>query len=533
MKIHKILISLFTAVILCSCEKADDGDKLPDGIKSDLNFHTLEIVDVSYNSASLSVKHDGTSDDTWYGFVTDKIGTKDAVLIADKITELTTNGGLKKLDRRPSARIELTDLQAAKNYKYIVFAITADGVLYGASRSIQFKTEESAFLLTQCDDWSVAYAGRDALKNEEQYTVDFEAAGAPRCHIGFVPKWMVEYYEEDEKVMAEIEEFGGLRLQIGEQVFMFSIIDYLVWEELYEYWGYYEGDDEYFANDTFGETSGFNVPRQESGEYYAVAIGFKDGEPTFTYSVDEITIEKEIPSEEYNNWIGKWTLTGANTHMSYTLEFKENDPNFSYYVYGWECGESLHDKTCTENCTEHQLFMDFSEYELGIPFYFDALTGNFFIKSSILGGQSINQEDEDGNEYYQYWGLFGYTTHDNERVSILTPEDNIASAAQPVDSQTILNGLSSVTYKYGETENDVEKVNFTYGYLGYISYDTKNYNVIPYNIPVELPATMVKNAVDPVVNTIRKGDSSMRKEMAAKSFRNIKANDYKKLKIAR
>ena len=78
MKIHKILISLFTAVILCSCEKAEDGDKLPDGIKSDLNFHTLEIVDVSYNSASLSVKHDGTSDDTWYGFVTDNIKKTDA-----------------------------------------------------------------------------------------------------------------------------------------------------------------------------------------------------------------------------------------------------------------------------------------------------------------------------------------------------------------------------------------------------------------------------------------------------------------------
>ena len=50
MKIQKILTSLFAAVaILCSCEKEQEGLQLPGEIKTDLKFHTLEVVDISYN----------------------------------------------------------------------------------------------------------------------------------------------------------------------------------------------------------------------------------------------------------------------------------------------------------------------------------------------------------------------------------------------------------------------------------------------------------------------------------------------------
>ena len=523
MKIQKILTSLFAAAaILCSCEKEQEGLQLPGEIKTDLKFHTLEVVDISYNSATLSVKHDGTSSDTWYGFVSGNPGKSDAILIADKISEIIANGDIKKLNKRTSARVELTDLEPAKKYKYIVFAITPDGQIYGKSASVTFTTEESAFLLTQCDDWSITREGRSE-KNEETYSIVFNKANAPRCHVGFIPKWMVEYYEGMPEIQAELEQFGGLRVNIGEQVFLFSIIDYLVFEELYEYWGYYEEDESYFANETFSESYTFSSPRQESGDYYAVCIGFDDGQPTYTYSVNDVTIEKEQPSESYNKWIGTWTITGAN-NISYNLKFEENDPNFSFYVYGWECSESVHNKECPENCTEHTLYTDFSTYKLGIPFYFNALNGEMSIKSTILGGEEVS-----GN--MMYWGMFGYTKHEGETVSILTPEDNVASAAVAVDTLTTLNGLESVTYKYGADGSMVEEVKFTYSSLGYVQYDEQTYTPMPWNLPIELPAIMVKNE-DVATASMNNNTTSLkaiRQANAIKSYTSIQKADYSRL----
>ena len=73
MKIQKFLTTLVAAaVLMVSCEKAPEGLQLPANVKTDLNF-TLSITEVTYNSAQISVKHDGTTNDTWYGFLTDAV----------------------------------------------------------------------------------------------------------------------------------------------------------------------------------------------------------------------------------------------------------------------------------------------------------------------------------------------------------------------------------------------------------------------------------------------------------------------------
>ena len=523
MKIQKILTSIIAAAaIVCSCEKAPEGGTdMPSNIKSDLTF-TLSITEISYNYVQLSVKHNGTTNDTWYGFLTDQPSGKDASLIAAKIAEIKKDGQIQGLEKRTSKRVEFNDLEAATKYRYIVFAITPDGQLYGNMASIDIETPEG-FLLKKVEDWSVAYEGRNAGTNMETYSVVFNKNGAARCHVGFIPKWMVEYYEALPEIQEEIAGHGGLRIDIGEQTFLFTVLDYLVFEELFEYWGYYDEDANYFNQETFKESSTFELPRQESGDYYAVAIGFADCYPTFTYSVDEITIAKETASADYSSWLGTWTLTGSN-NISYNLKFVENDPNYSFYVYGWECSESVHDKNCPENCTEHTLYSDFSTYELGIPFYFNALNGEMLITSKILGGEVTSANT------VMYWGMFGYTEYEGETVSILTPEDNIASAALATDSQTTLNGLDAVTYKYGADGKTVEEVNFTYSSLGYVSYDEKTYTPAPWNVPIELPATMVKTAdATPVAASKTTSSKAIRKANATNSYNSIKKADYSKL----
>ena len=522
MKIQKFLTTLVAAAaVICSCESAIDTPQLPGNVKTDIAF-TLSVTDLSYDSAQISVKHDGSTDDTWYGFLTDQTDKNIAVLIASKVAELQAKGGnIEGLESRTSKRINLKDLEASTKYRYIVFAIAPNGLLYGNMESIEFETTKG-FLLQIVEDWTVRYENRDAATNQETYSVEFKKNNAPRCHIGFIPKWLVEAYESEEGVQDELASYGGLRLNIGGKVYLFSVLDYLVFEELYTYWGYYDGDSGYFNQETFGESTTFRLPRQASGDYYVVAIGFEDTVPTFTYSVNEVTITKETASEDYNNWLGTWTLKGAND-LSYTLTFEENDPNFSYYVYGWECGSSLHTDKCTEECKEHLLFTDFSEYKLGIPFYFDALKGSMFIQSMLLGAEASADQT-----YYVNWGMFGYTMHEGKRTAILLEDEIVAEAVKPIDGKTSLVGLPSTTYNIDASGNTTE-VDFTYNALSYVMYDDKSYSAQPWNVPVELPAELEKTASQPASSMAKNARESYRKESAIKSFNSIKNADYSKL----
>lgn len=523
MKIQRFITSLVAlAAIICSCQTEQDTQTLPSNAKTDIEF-TLSITDLSYDSAQVSVKHNGTTNDTWYGFLTEDTEKNVAVLIASKVAELQANGGdIEGLETRTTKRINLKNLEASTKYKYIAFAIAPNGLLYGKVEAIEFETTKG-FLLQTVEDWSVRYENRNTETNEETYTVEFKKNNTPRCHVGFIPKWLVEAYEKEEGIQEELAAYGGLRLNIGGKIYLFSILDYLVFEELYTFWGYYDEDSNYFNQETFSEGMTFRLPRQTSGTYYAVAIGFVDNQtPTFTYSVNEITIAKETASEDYNNWLGTWTLKGAN-NLTYTLEFKENDPNFSYYVYGWECGSSVHTDKCTEECNEHMLFTDFTSYELGIPFYYDALKGSMFIQSMLLGAEASSDQT-----YYINWGMYGFTIYDEKTTSILLDDEKIAEADKPVDAKTTLVGLPSTTYNIDASGN-ITEVDFTYSSLGYVMYDEKTYTAQPWNIRLELPASLEKAAAQPAANMIQTAGDSHKKESAIKSFNKIKKADYSKL----
>lgn len=514
-KLFYLASIIVAAALAVSCEPEPQGG---DDITSTNFSFSLRVTEVGVDYAKINVKHDGPEDVTWYGFVAeDTKSTND--LIMEKYTEFMKAGTVKELKKTKNRTVTEDKLKSNTKYKYIVFAITEDAKLYDAvePKSVEFTTV--GFLLSQTDDWKFARLGRE--QNQEKYSVEF-GANATRCHIAFIEKWMVDYYESLDEIKEELDTYGGLRLQIGEDVYLFSILDYLVWEELYEYWGYYDIDKNFFEQETFNASAEFLVPRQESGDYYVVAIGFtNNGEPTLEYSSTLITIQKETASQEYSNWLGEWNITGAND-ITYKLRFEENDPNYSFYVYGWECGNSVHNKACTAECTEHMLYTDFTEYELGIPFYFDALNGETIIKSKLIGAEELT-------EGYMYWGLYGYTDYQEQLVTILSDEDKIASAAQAVDGKSTLNGLDSVTYNYDSEGNETE-VKFTYNSFGYVMYDDKTFTPQPWNIPMDLPATLVKVEDTPKAASFnaKKARASKKEALARKSYTSIKNADYRR-----
>ena len=171
----------------------------------------------------------------------------------------------------------------------------------------------------------------------------------------------------------------------------------------------------------------------------------------------------------------------------------------------------------------YQLHFDFSEFQLGIPFYYNALNGSMNIKSMLLGAEPSSDQS-----YYINWGMFGYTLYEGNTTSILLEDEIIAEAAKPVGSKTTLVGLPSTTYNIDSAGN-ITEVNFTYSSLGYTMYDDKTYTAQPWNLPVDLPATIERAAAQPASAMVKATDLKNKKESAAKSFHNIKKSDYSKL----
>ena len=128
--------------------------------------------------------------------------------------------------------------------------------------------------------------------------------------------------------------------------------------------------------------------------------------------------------------------------------------------------------------------------------------------------------------------MFGYTEYEGNTISILTQDDKIASAAQPTDTTATLNGLASTTYNIDESGN-VTDVNFTYKSLGYVMYDDKTYTPSPWNLPLELPATLVKvrdtAAEEPVTPVMSSSLNSARRKSAVNSYTSIKKANYSRL----
>ena len=128
--------------------------------------------------------------------------------------------------------------------------------------------------------------------------------------------------------------------------------------------------------------------------------------------------------------------------------------------------------------------------------------------------------------------MFGYTEYEGNTISILTRDDKIASAAQPADTTAILNGMASTTYNVDGSGN-ITDVNFTYTSLGYVMYDDKTYTPSPWNLPLELPATLIKvkdtAGEEPVTPVLSSSLNNTRRTSAVNSYKGIKKADYSRL----
>ena len=120
---------LAAALSFAACEEKPVTPPEPEEpeveLNQDLEF-TLEVTEVEATQAKIKVSHNGTSADTWYGFVTDEVSKKEGTLIAEEGQALLATVKVSGLKKQTSANVTLKNLNPQTDYKYVVFRLSAE-----------------------------------------------------------------------------------------------------------------------------------------------------------------------------------------------------------------------------------------------------------------------------------------------------------------------------------------------------------------------------------------------------------------------
>ena len=142
---HKYLFStaLLPALMLGGCNDPFSTKNFPDF--SEVQF-TVTAANETSNGAYINIAHDGTSHDTYCGFITTDCSTGLDAVVNQKIKELNDN----KVDLFTEVKTGtvrtavLTGLESGTAYRYVVFGLNTDGTTYGKAGDCLFSTLKGA-----------------------------------------------------------------------------------------------------------------------------------------------------------------------------------------------------------------------------------------------------------------------------------------------------------------------------------------------------------------------------------------------------
>lgn len=461
------LFAAAAALFCCTTPDNGEGGKTPTDptLNQDLEF-TLEVSETDASSAKIRVEHNGERSDTWYYFVTTESNIDKAIL--DEVEKVMEDGDIT-LQKSTGKNVTVKDLEAKTTYTFVVFGLSSEGEVYGTPADIEFTTKADITDLTESDEWTIAYDGRDEA-GDEVFTVQCDENSIYLFDI------IDAYYVCDDE---------------GNPVYLKEYI--LGMAEMLQYYL----DNGATAENLFeagllqkGPVA-LSTARMASGYYFGFAIGYDaDAAPTGTYSVELFEIKPEESSAEYLQWIGTYTATGANG-ISYTLQIEEYDPNYMYAIVGWETGADLEaDKNNDGNPDGLDFNTAFREgFIPAFPVYFTQGKMDFYeyIVTQL-------QMDEAGTVIADF-GLYGWGTHNDVMTLLTTGGEAVIATAETTDNGTTGTITGGTLQISGGGSIEVSALSYAA-----VSQDGKNYWY--WNDPVALPITLTKQADAPVQQSL-------------------------------
>lgn len=469
--LFKSAAALLMGAVMFSCTPNENGDGDGDGTgtgtgagKEELNENlefTLELVaeDLDTDSAKIKVSHNGQKTDTWYGFVTTETDIDDAIL--DEVEGLLQEDGTiasTKLKKSTSTNVNLRELEPATDYTYVVFGLSEKGTVYGIPESLEFTTKSEFTGLTETQDWTIAYEGRNE-ERKELFSIDCDDNSIYFFDI------VDEYIITGEDGTLYLNDY--LLMMVDETAYFLE--NGVTVEKMLEVGYLQEGPGV------------LGTARMASGTYYAYAIGYnEDGTPTGKYSAVKFDIEEEEATEDYLKWVGEYTFTGAN-NISYDIILTPYDNNYMYAVAGWETGEFLAADNDGNGQPDGVDFNNaFTDYVPLFPAYFNEGKLEFYEWSPIINFELQGSE--------VMLGLYAWGVYQGESTVLLTDGGLIATGTTTDNGETgtLTGGKTSTN---DGTEIDMKS-------MGYIAMSTDYKSYWYFNDPLEFPINMVKKADD-------------------------------------
>ena len=380
-KFFRFAAAAVAAFAIFSCETPEtptpDGPDTPGNTDEPKVEYTeniefeLAVKEVEYDQAKVQVSHNGTKTDTWYFFATTE--TDIAKAVEEMADELAAGGSISGLKKTTRTTVTVRNLEPETDYNFVVFAITAEGDVYGQYKAIEFKTaKEKVEGYNESDNWKMTYE-RDEMDGAPVEVIYIDCAEDLTYYISYIDK---ETFETNNLTNATYAQYAL--------------------EEEYTYYAQYYDD----MLHTGPKALAFE--RFISGEYLCFAVGCdENGESTGYYSVLDFEVLQETATAEYTQWLGTHTITTAPysyeyegvtydmTGLSYDITVHPYDNNFKYIVTGWECGSS------------NLIYKDFTEN----GFYFVASYYDGMLLFDEFGLVSINS----GKHYFGLWGICNLT----------------------------------------------------------------------------------------------------------------------------
>lgn len=316
-------LALAAAVSFASCtqlviegdgnEDTNNDQKEEVVLNENLKF-TLEVTLTEADKAKVKVTNDGTSKDSWYGFVTEDMDASIDELMAEEVETLAAEGDIKGLKKLTSTTVTLRELTPETEYRYIVAGVSESGVIYTAATAVEFTTARAEVVYTENPAWTVAYTGAQEINGTVyEHTVTVTSTDDNKYFLTALSK--EEYAQTDVKSIAE-EQLADLK----DYVASFNA----------------QNGTNYTIDALLNKGNGMDAFNFVPGEWVALAIGVgEDGELSGLYAESEvITIaEKEVEYTENPAWnvayTGEQEING--TAYEHTVTVTSTDDNM-YFI---------------------------------------------------------------------------------------------------------------------------------------------------------------------------------------------------------
>ena len=433
--ILKLLFALsFTAFL--GCEKQEDVHVSQKGEVAIV----LDVDQVSLESASIRVRHNGPEDFLWVYMNTSDLESDASSLIASKIAKDLELTGEILASKGQNKSLTISALEAKSYYRFICSAIDDEtGLPYGKAAEITYRTRRDPSVFERNSSWTISRGDR-SLNNQDKMEYD---------------NFICESDDDQTYVVLTIKD--------SDFEYYYKSDLRALFEDYQSSFGFEEGSSKWKSVLSSGDII-WPEQRLRSGEWTVYMIGIdSDGELSGLYQELQFTVEQETATNEYNRWLGTWMVSDKNGDDLFEIQIIPSENNMWYYMAGWESAN----------------IFGFDTYDPALmpELFFDKETGNMFFISQYVNTMVSGNESVD----FYFTGTFTYGNTYVLGDEVLNLRMAESSFVNSIYSEAMINALQFVN----------SGMSFPIESICYMYYNGSQPSAISMAVPT-LPLTMTR-----------------------------------------